>query len=148
VAPAPNALTHSDINCPIHQGPDPRKVLLDPVIQPAPVLAPSITLPLPDGADSDQAHEFHVVAIEGYNTNGFFFRNSWGWTGVLLCIAVDPLLEGILNISLGHIGQRHVGVSTCLSRDPIDIQKIITPELQAKVEQRHTEKDRERQKKH
>jgi len=29
-------------------------------------------------SDSDQAHDFHVVSIEGYDTNGFFFRNSWG----------------------------------------------------------------------
>jgi len=27
---------------------------------------------------NDQAHDFHVASIEGYNTNGFFFRNSWG----------------------------------------------------------------------
>jgi len=31
-----------------------------------------------DSGDSDQAHDFHVVAIEGYDTNRFFFRNSWG----------------------------------------------------------------------
>jgi len=27
---------------------------------------------------ADQAHKFHAVAVEGYDTNGFFFRNSWG----------------------------------------------------------------------
>jgi len=27
---------------------------------------------------ANQPHEFHAVAIEGYDTNGFFFRNSWG----------------------------------------------------------------------
>jgi len=30
-----------------------------------------------DSRDSDQAHDFHAVSIEGYDTNGFF-RNSWG----------------------------------------------------------------------
>jgi len=29
-------------------------------------------------SNSDQAHDFHAVSIEGYDTNGFFFRNSWG----------------------------------------------------------------------
>jgi len=29
-------------------------------------------------SNSDQACDFHVVAIEDYDTNGFFFRNSWG----------------------------------------------------------------------
>jgi len=29
-------------------------------------------------SDSDKTCDFHVVAIEGYDTNGFFFRNSWG----------------------------------------------------------------------
>jgi len=29
-------------------------------------------------SNSDQAHDFHTVSIEGYDTNGFFFRNSWG----------------------------------------------------------------------
>jgi len=29
-------------------------------------------------SDNDQAHDFHAVSIEGYNSNGFFFRNSWG----------------------------------------------------------------------
>jgi len=28
-------------------------------------------------SNSDQAHDFHAVSIEGYDTNGFFFRNSW-----------------------------------------------------------------------
>jgi len=31
-----------------------------------------------NGGDSDQAHDFHAVSIEGYDTNRFFFRNSWG----------------------------------------------------------------------
>jgi len=31
-----------------------------------------------DSSYSDQARDFHAVAIEGYDTNGFFFRNSWG----------------------------------------------------------------------
>jgi len=31
-----------------------------------------------DSSNSDQAHDFHSVSIEGYDTNGFFFRNSWG----------------------------------------------------------------------
>jgi len=30
------------------------------------------------GPMSIQAHDFHVVSIEGYDTNRFFFRNSWG----------------------------------------------------------------------
>jgi len=29
-------------------------------------------------SDNDPAHDFHVVSIEGYDSNGFFFRNSWG----------------------------------------------------------------------
>jgi len=29
-------------------------------------------------SDSNLPHDFHVVSIEGYNSNGFFFRNSWG----------------------------------------------------------------------
>jgi len=29
-------------------------------------------------SDNDQAHDFHVVSIEGSNSNSFFFRNSWG----------------------------------------------------------------------
>jgi len=29
-------------------------------------------------SNNDLAHDFHAVAIEGYNSNGFFFRNSWG----------------------------------------------------------------------
>jgi len=29
-------------------------------------------------SDSDQAGDFYAVSIEGYDTNGFFFRNSWG----------------------------------------------------------------------
>jgi len=29
-------------------------------------------------SDSNQPHDFHAVSIEGYNSNGFFFRNSWG----------------------------------------------------------------------
>jgi hypothetical protein len=29
-------------------------------------------------SDSDQPHDFHAVSIEGYDSNGFFFRNSWG----------------------------------------------------------------------
>jgi len=28
--------------------------------------------------NNDLAHNFHVVAIEGYDSKGFFFRNSWG----------------------------------------------------------------------
>jgi len=27
---------------------------------------------------NDPAHDFHGVSIEGYDSNGFFFRNSWG----------------------------------------------------------------------
>jgi len=27
-------------------------------------------------SDNDQAHDFHAVSIEGYGSNGFFFRNS------------------------------------------------------------------------
>jgi len=30
-----------------------------------------------NSGNSDQAHDFHAVSIEGYDTNGFF-RNSWG----------------------------------------------------------------------
>jgi len=50
-----------------------------------------ITLPLYNSSptfwksNSDLAHDFHAVAIEGYNSNGFFFRNScctdWGNNG-------------------------------------------------------------------
>jgi len=29
-------------------------------------------------SNNDQAHDFHAVSIEGYDSNGFFFRNSWG----------------------------------------------------------------------
>jgi len=29
-------------------------------------------------SDSNLPHDFHAVSIEGYNSNGFFFRNSWG----------------------------------------------------------------------
>jgi len=29
-------------------------------------------------SNCDQPHKFHAVAVEGYDTNGFFFRNSWG----------------------------------------------------------------------
>jgi len=29
-------------------------------------------------SDSGEAHDFHAVSIEGYDINGFFFRNSWG----------------------------------------------------------------------
>jgi len=29
-------------------------------------------------SDNDQDHDFHAVSIEGYDTNGFFFRISWG----------------------------------------------------------------------
>jgi len=28
-------------------------------------------------SNSDWAHDFHVVSIEDYYSNGFFFRNSW-----------------------------------------------------------------------
>jgi len=31
-----------------------------------------------DSDQADQPHDFHAVALEGYDTNGFFFRNSWG----------------------------------------------------------------------
>jgi len=31
-----------------------------------------------NSSNSDQACGFHAVPIEGYDTNGFFFRNSWG----------------------------------------------------------------------
>jgi len=43
-----------------------------------------ITLPLYNSgptfwkSNNALAHDFHVVAIEGHNSNGFFFRNSWG----------------------------------------------------------------------
>jgi len=29
-------------------------------------------------SDSNLPHDFHAVSIECYNSNGFFFRNSWG----------------------------------------------------------------------
>jgi len=29
-------------------------------------------------SNSDLPHDFHAVSIEGYDSNGFFFRNSWG----------------------------------------------------------------------
>jgi len=29
-------------------------------------------------SDNDLVHDFHAVSIEGYDSNGFFFRNSWG----------------------------------------------------------------------
>jgi len=29
-------------------------------------------------SDSNLPHDFHAVSIEGYDRNGFFFRNSWG----------------------------------------------------------------------
>jgi len=29
-------------------------------------------------SNNDLAHDFHAVSIEGYDSNGFFFRNSWG----------------------------------------------------------------------
>jgi len=29
-------------------------------------------------SDSNLPHDFHAVSIEGYDSNGFFFRNSWG----------------------------------------------------------------------
>jgi len=29
-------------------------------------------------SNNDLAHDFHAVSIEGYDSNSFFFRNSWG----------------------------------------------------------------------
>jgi len=29
-------------------------------------------------SNSNLPHDFHAVSIEGYDSNGFFFRNSWG----------------------------------------------------------------------
>jgi len=29
-------------------------------------------------SNNDLAHDFHPVSIKGYDSKGFFFRNSWG----------------------------------------------------------------------
>jgi len=48
-----------------------------------------------NSSNSDQAHDFHVVSIEGYDTNGFFFRNSWGQTRGTIAAATCPSVIGI-----------------------------------------------------
>jgi len=56
-------------------------------------------------SNNDQAHDFHVVSIEGYDTNGFFFRNSWGpdWgnngCGYLLFIDWSRVVEAWVGVS-------------------------------------------------
>jgi len=48
-----------------------------------------------NSSDSDQAHDFHAFSIEGYDTNGFFFRNPGGQTGGTMAVATCHSLTGI-----------------------------------------------------
>jgi len=48
-----------------------------PVFRALPLFNTSPAFWKSNGPDSDQACDFHVAAIEDYDTNGFF-RNSWG----------------------------------------------------------------------
>jgi len=40
------------------------------------------------GSNNDLAHDFHGVSIEGYDRNGFFFRNSLVATMQLQLLAI------------------------------------------------------------
>jgi len=43
-------------------------------------------------SNSNLPHDFHAVSIEGYDSNGFFFRNSWG---TAMVAATCHLLTGV-----------------------------------------------------
>jgi len=46
-------------------------------------------------SDSNLPHDFYAVSIEGYNSNGFFFRNSWAQTRATMAVATCHLSTGV-----------------------------------------------------
>jgi hypothetical protein len=64
------------------------------LVENSPVL---IALPLYNsGPTFWKSNNDQAVSIEGYDTNGFFFRNSWGtdWGGATMAVAICHSLTG------------------------------------------------------